>query len=522
MSTTSTGATNYFPSGEAPPDDSAVVTTTIKEVADAARQDFNFFAALCIPEVFKFNFPPELVSIFQILVQCFGKDRDFTKIALALPRGHGKSTMLKILIAFIILFTRKKFILIVCATEQLAINIIADVQDILDSPNIVKVFGNWRIGMETDKQNLKKTFFRGRNVVLAGIGSGGSLRGLNIKNERPDCILCDDMQTKEEAQSVQVSKNLINWFQGTLSKARSPLGCTFLYIGNMYPDVKIGGSNSTLYTCLLRNFQFAPTWISIIVGAILADGKALWEQLHPIEQLLEDLQNDMTMGVGEIWFSEVMNDPTCGMNTHFDLTKMPEWDLQPEVQFKVGHYLLIDPSLGKKKSDAQVVGEFEIWDDSIPRLTNIHIKQCSAPALVEWTLEYAAANRIPAVFAESVAYQESLLQWFRHTAQKIGIEGIEFLSISPGGRQKNTRILQSFKSIMEHRLAIAPTCLGQWMSQVITFDPLKITNTDDILDVVAYGEDVKIKYPNEIVIKDFLEVDYYNEGPENFSPGLPF
>lgn len=503
------------------PEDSSVVTTTIKDVEEAAKSSLNFLAALCMPEIFKFNFPDELVSIFNILVQCFGRERDFTKLALALPRGHGKSTVLKILIVFIILFTKKKFILVVCATEQLAINILSDVQDILDSPNIVSVFGNWRVGLETDKQNLKKTFFRGKTMILAGIGSGGSLRGLNIKNSRPDCILCDDMQTREESQSPQVSKNLINWFQGTLLKAKSPTGCTYLYIGNMYPDVKIGGSQSDVYTCLLRNFQKSPTWISIIVGAILSDGNALWEELQPKEQLLEELQGDISMGVGEIWFSEVMNNPQCSFNGAFDLTKMPPWDLEPEVQFKIGHFLLIDPSLGKKKSDAQVVGEFEVWDDSKVRLKNIHIRQTSAPKLVEWCLTYATTHNIPAIFAETVAYQETLLQWFEHEAQRLEISGIEFLPVSPGGKQKNTRILQSFKSVLEGRLCISPETLGQWLSQVITFDPMKTTNTDDILDVAAYGEDVPLKYANEIVIKSFLDAEYYGEGRDILTPGLP-
>jgi hypothetical protein len=480
------------------------IASTKDEIIAACKQSLNYLAGICIPEVFKYNFPDIFVSIFALLVSALQADRDFSKFAIALPRGHGKSTFLKILIIFTILFTRKKFILIVCATEQLAINILSDVQDILESMNILNIFGNFHTGLETDKQNLKKGFFRGRDIILAGIGSGGSLRGLNIKNSRPDCIFCDDMQTKEEAGSPQVSKQLLGWFQGTLLKAKNPLGCTYLYIGNMYPDLKIGGSTSNLYTCILRNLQLSPQWKSIVVGGILSDGKALWEEVQPLSQLLEELEGDIAMGVGEVFFSEVMNDPQCGVNSTFDISKMPPWDLDTETEFLIGKCLIIDPSLGKKKSDAQIVGEVEVWSDGIPRLVDIHIKQVSGPELVTWALKYANMKQIPLIIAEAQGYQESLLQWFMEIAQREKIEGIEFAPISTGGLQKVTRILQSFKEILEKKIAIGPKCISAWLSQVLSFDPMKKNNVDDILDVVAYILKVFMTYSNQMTVKDFI------------------
>ncbi len=496
-----------------------VVSSSTAELEEAARGDLNFLGGLCLPDVFKFNFPPLFSSIYSLVKSRMLEARDFSKFAIGLPRGHAKTTFLKILIIFIILFTRKKFILVVCATEQLAINIISDVVDILDSPNIISIFGNWRAGgLETDTKAMKKAFFRGRNIIMVGLGSGGTLRGMNIKNSRPDCMIIDDLQTKEEAASPTVSKQLIQWFQGTLLKAKDPYSCTFMYVGNMYPDVKIGGSQSELYTCILRNLSKDPEWISIIVGGILSDGKALWEEVQPLKQLLSELVSDVRAGVGEVFFSEVMNDPQCGINSTFDISKMPAWSLNKEIQFKVGAFLLIDPSLGKKKSDAQIVGKFEVWDDGIPRLVELRVMQFSAPKVVEKCLDWAVADRIPAILAEAVAYQGTLLQWFEKEAQARQIEGIVFLPVQPNGRTKVARILQSFKSVLEHKLAIAPECLSQWLSQVITFDPMKANNTDDVLDVAAYGEDVVIQYPQEIIIQDFINAQYSYELDEPVSP----
>ena len=59
------------------------------------------------------------------------------KIALGIPRGHGKTTLIKLFIVYCILFTDRKFILVMSATATLAENIIADVIDMLNEKNII-------------------------------------------------------------------------------------------------------------------------------------------------------------------------------------------------------------------------------------------------------------------------------------------------------------------------------------------------------------------------------------------------
>ncbi len=46
--------------------------------------------------------------------------------------------------------------------------------------------------------------------------------------------------------------------------------------------------------------------MSWIVGAITQDGKALWEEVQPLEQLLEELESDTLMGCPEIFFGRTV------------------------------------------------------------------------------------------------------------------------------------------------------------------------------------------------------------------------
>lgn len=504
-SATSNGPTSNFLDTPQPVENTTTGSFKIAEVEAACKSNMNMLAGLCLPEVCTAPFPPVFLSIWLLITGALGRTRDFSKFAIGLPRGHGKTTVLKILIIYIVLFTNRRFILVTCASVTLAENVISDVADIMDSPNFRQIFGDWRASQETDRTDLKKFRFRNRDIILGAMGSGGRVRGLNIKNARPDVIVCDDVQTKDEAESEQVSKKLISWFVGTLMKSKSNTGCTYLYIGNMYRDIQIGGSQSKLYTCILRNLQNNPSWVSWIVGALLKDGSALWEAVQPKKQLLEELENDTAMGQAEVFFSEVLNDPTCGGGSHFDFRKIPEFDVNPETDIEVGRFILIDPSLGKKTSDAQVVLEGSVYD-GVPVVENIYIKQVSAPVLVEFCINLAVRKRIPLIMAENVAYQGSLLQWFTHHCQLHHIEGIAFRPVAPNGRKKNSRILDMFKHLMTGRIKINPRCLAPILSQIAAFDPMSTSNTDDILDTVAYVDDAMLLYPDLMLISDYLDL----------------
>src|SRR6478736_3114505 len=83
-----------------------------QEVHDLAKNSLDFLAALALPTVFKYLFPMVFQSIWNWLVLYVHKVRDFSQLAIGLPRGFGKTMLIKIFILYTILFTKKQFILI--------------------------------------------------------------------------------------------------------------------------------------------------------------------------------------------------------------------------------------------------------------------------------------------------------------------------------------------------------------------------------------------------------------------------
>lgn len=54
------------------------------------------------------------------------------------------------------------------------------------------------------------------------------IRGISLKNERPDIMLFDDIQSRVVAESQVQSETLEREMTGTAMKAKSPHGCLFL------------------------------------------------------------------------------------------------------------------------------------------------------------------------------------------------------------------------------------------------------------------------------------------------------
>jgi hypothetical protein len=445
-----------------------------QEVQELAKSSLDFLAGMAMPTIFKYFYPPVFISVWLWLTSYANKFRDFSQLALGLPRGFGKTTLIKLFVLYCILFTNKKFILVISSTATLAENFLSDVIDMLDEPNIKKVFGDWRLGIEKDTQSIKKFGFRGRNIILAGLGAGTSLRGLNLKNERPDVMVFEDIQTRECADSAVQSDTLERWMIGTAMKAKSPMGCLFIFVANMYPTKH----------SLLRKLKHNSSWTKFIAGGILEDGTSLWEDLQPITQLESEFRNDLEMGHPEIFYAEVLNDENASSNNLIDLSRLPTLPYSPE-DIPQGNFIIIDPSGQKTGSDNTAIGYCEVYD-SYPVLKTLVNKVLSPMDTIIQALDFALTNNCRLIAIESVAYQASLAYWFRFVCQQRGIFGIECVEIYPGGYSKNSRILSMLQSYSKGEIFVDPECKAEVHLQITQWNPLKKDNVDDVLDLLCY------------------------------------
>lgn len=476
------------------------------EIAEAAKQDMNFLSALAMPDVFEYNWPRIMVAVWAWLLQEIAKHREFPQMALGLPRGFGKTTLIKLFILYCILFTSRRFILVLGATEKHAINIIRDVAGFLDEPNIKAVFGDWRLGMQQDTMALKVFGFRGRTIILAGIGAGGSVRGLNVDNARPDVMIFEDVQTREDADSEQVSNDLEDWMYGTAIKAKSPKGCMTVFIGNMYPT-----NNS-----LLKKIKHNQFWAKFICGGILEDGSSLWEELQPIEQLKLEYLRDAEAGKAHIFAAEVLNDENASLNNLVDFSKLKEYPFE-DSDIHQGNFIVIDPSNDKINSDAITTTYFEVFD-GLPVVKEIDEGRYSPLEAIQVSIKMAMRHNCSLIVIEGNGYQYSLKFWSEKVCADEGIMGLTFMPIYSGKLSKNSRILTMFKSYVAGELWIHPSCVAPVHNQIRSFNPLKTLNIDGVLDCLTYAPRV-IEEMGEFIRINTIEGRQEFEGHEiNYLP----
>lgn len=362
--------------------------------------------------------------------------------------------------------------------------------------------------MET--QSLKVFHFRGRDIILRAIGAGTAVRGINRKNARPDVIIMDDVQKREDAENAELSDQLLKWILGTLMKARSNSGCTYIYVGNMYPK-----------NCILEKLKNNTQWTSLIVGGLLADGTSLWEELRPAEDLLAEYQSDTEMGHPEIFVSEILNSTELVGMSGIDPHKFPLLPSYYDVADAEGSFILIDPSSGKKQGDDCTISHFSVCD-SKPIFDALTFGTFSPLETIQQAIAIGLARNTRLICVEDVAYQSTLLFWFDKYCEDEGISGFEFVPVSPKGRNKNGRIKRGLLQVLAEEIYLHPDVRSLVIAQTVDWNPLKVNNKDDIIDPIGYVEEVMRDYP-ELIVKNTFDVESYTEGATHSSAlDLPF
>lgn len=465
------------------------------EVKTKLATDLNFFAHFMLGDTFKFEFPPLLVMVWQVLVQSVAALQDYVGIAnlvLGIPRGFAKTTLIKLYVVYCLIFTRHTFIVNVGNIEKNSSNLLKDVSDILDSDMVRLYFGDYDADMVVNQSDFKYFKFYGQKCILRSKGALTSMRGINVDNRRPNIIIMDDVQDEENAKSDIESAKLYDWIFNTLLRTRSPDGSINIYVGNTYPH------KGTIITKLAED----PEWISLILGAILEDGSSLWEELHPIQLLLSDYNAAVRAGNEAGWLAEFMNVMDTARNDRFDKVAMQNnYDsLDPFTLSMInvpynptvdGKFIVIDPASTKKNADEHAVVLVYIVGSKIIVRDVVH-KRLTPKEAIRIAVSLAIREGAWTVFIEDVAYQDTLIYWFNEELKTNQLwthlqSTFKLLPINPRNRSKNSRILQLFKQINVGDIVIHPTAQVAVANEGIAYVATKSDNEDNVLDACHYA-----------------------------------
>lgn len=487
---------------------------SVDDIVHLNATDCNFFAQFMLGATFKFNFPPALVAVWSVLTQALATLQDYVgeaKLALGIPRGFAKTTLMKLFCAYALIHSRHTFILAIGNVGTNAEKTIKDVVDLLDQPQVRALYGNYDTDMSVDRQDEKIFNFANKDCVLKAKGQRSSVRGINIGNRRPDIILMDDVQDEENAKSAVESEGLRDWIFNTLLPAKSAEGGLDIFVGNTYDQ----------QGALLPQLVKDPEWVSLVLGAILADGTSLWERLHPVRKLLAAYRAAVRFNNEGGWLAQYMNIMDVGRNTKFEARQLQVHWLAFESKHHLekglndadiqGKFIVLDPASSRSNADEHSIMVGYILADA-PVCRRVIHNQMTPKEAISTSLALMMEENCFVLFIENVAYQDTLLFWFNEHLDNLRLPpGIrmmfKILPVEPERRSKTSRILNAFRQMNVGEIICHPDVHQPIINEGRRYDKLKPDNEDNVLDTVHYVPIIAVKH-RAIILNSYYEADY--------------
>lgn len=433
------------------------------------------------------------VDIFNLLIN-FAK----SKFALAVPRGHAKTTVVKLAVVWYFVFSPIKFIVYCSNTTSIAIQECRDIIKFIESDNFRAVFGAVHWEKKSESEGLWIFKINDKLCILKALGAGQQVRGLNIENTRPQLLICDDAEDDENSATIEQRKKFRRWVFGPLFKACARKSKK-IWIGNL-----VGAH------CLINDLCESEFWDSIKYGAILANGQPLWPEMWSLAELREDYLEYYKMGQAAKWFAEMMNMPVpegMGLLQAEDITYAPA---RSPVDLDYG-FITIDPAISKKtranKSAIAVHGMIENkW-----QIVDFHTAKLGPLELFQESLRLARQWRIRVIGIENVAYQAALEPIFKFLLAMEQEFAIEVVQLHAAGQKKVERIVtwagwikNGTYQLTENEQSVT--------TQLLCYDPEREENDDDLIDACAYGPQMIAEHLNLIMFNPIIAVQTEMEG----------
>jgi hypothetical protein len=231
----------------------------VEEVLAHCVFDIKQTCGSIFPDIFYSEFSTLHQQIFDLINMVYRKEtKSKNKIAIAAPRGIGKTSIARAVAMRSILFKMCNFIVYISNSATSAEMQTENIKrDLITNPFVKQFFGSIKTAMEgdtIDESFSKKSWTAFGDTFVLPRGAGQQVRGLNWSNYRPQLVIIDDLEDKDEIQSAENRKKLKEWFHSDLMKTEDMYGagCIFIYIDTIKHE-----------DSLLVDLLDSPEWESI-------------------------------------------------------------------------------------------------------------------------------------------------------------------------------------------------------------------------------------------------------------------
>ena len=225
------------------------------------------------------------------------------RIVEAAPRGNAKSSIVSLIFPiWCVVFNKKKFIILISDTASQANEFLGNIRSEFENNDRLREdFGElvgeqWRNDDITTKTDIR---------ILA-LGARKKIRGRRHRSQRPDLIICDDLENDENTVNPEQRKKNENWFFKAVSKA-----------GDETTDIVVVGTiihYDSLLSKLLSNPLYKSKKWQAVQDFSPSSKWQEWEEMYlrmtekeknqstnPAKQFFLDNQEEMLSGTRVLW-----------------------------------------------------------------------------------------------------------------------------------------------------------------------------------------------------------------------------
>lgn len=221
------------------------------EVVERCRRSLADFCLEYFPDMFDLKFSPDHMRAIQKIENCVLRG---ALLAMALPRGSGKTTLCQVACLWASLYGHRRFVLFVAASQEKSLNLLDEIKVWAETNKVLQedfpralypIQKLERIAQRAKGQTyqgiptritwtgdtiswpmVEKSDCPGYAIQAAGM-NGSAIRGAKFSTDqgvsiRPDLVLIDDFQTRESAASPTQCRKIIKILNADVLKCAGP------------------------------------------------------------------------------------------------------------------------------------------------------------------------------------------------------------------------------------------------------------------------------------------------------------
>lgn len=314
-----------------------------------AENSFGLFAIYYFQEYFKYALADYHYDFFQ---DCHDlTDNQIREVAWIAFRESGKTSIAKLFVVWLIATGKRKYINVDSFDRENSERILFDIAfEMTNNKRLQQDFGilfSKQRSIEDIKQNRINNFVCENGTRVEAHSTQESVRGRLHLNQRPDCLILDDIETNKTKDSKAYTKQVQDHITEAMA-GMSPNGF-MLYLGNYITEY---GNINYLFERAKQDTGIRVRNIPVILDS----GMPAWSSKYALTDVeaketgkvsIEDKQRQL----GSLVFSyEMMNKPIDEMLAEFKKEYAQLATEDDITKLETNCYITIDPAVSEKES----------------------------------------------------------------------------------------------------------------------------------------------------------------------------